>query len=307
MTTPSQNNLPPSVQADLNDAKQVFFNEDLVEQVDPGYNRMIEGLDAAVRQFEEEREQVGSYLFNQEEFVDACQHVVADQLSALKKEKIPMMEVAKRFNRWITFCDAVAQLGITCVYSKEAMHKEDYATVFSTLKVNKVFETTFFKPRGIRVELTHKSPEVKAKYPWLAMPCLVVTDEEGKEHLIAITPSPEAQVWWLDVLTGFHASYNWDFTPEDIDDVAVTSLDDPYAPIRPEVEEEGTIDPDFLAEAHRTRFEEFGTPLPSIQPPPPPVQKPSKPSYPPVIKVGFVGAIIAAAAFVFKLFRRKKG
>ena len=47
------------------------------------------------------------------------------------------------------------------------------------------------------------------KYPWLAMPVLIISDDNGVEHQIAITPSPNARVWWLDILAGFHGSYNW--------------------------------------------------------------------------------------------------
>ena len=47
------------------------------------------------------------------------------------------------------------------------------------------------------------------KYPWLAMPVLIISDANGVEHQIAITPSPNARVWWLDILAGFHGSYNW--------------------------------------------------------------------------------------------------
>lgn len=257
MTTPDHN-FPQSVQHELTDLKQVFLNEDHVENVDPGYNRMIEGLNAAIKQHDEEREQVGSYLFNQGEFIDSLEHVVADQLSAIKKEKLPMMEVSKRFNRWITFCDAVVQLGFSCIYSKDSLQKEEYATVFGTLKLNKVFETTFLKPRGIRVALRHKSDEINNKYPWLAMPCLVVKDEDGVEHLIAITPSPEAQVWWLDILTGFHNSYNWGWMPED-DEIPVTSIDEPYAPLNDDGGNDGAIDEEFLAEINRKNDPEIAT------------------------------------------------
>lgn len=179
------------------------------QQGDPNYERMMETFTQVQIEIDEQNAQADKYLFNQQEFIDALEHVLADQRSALKKEKIDMMEWSKRFNRWFVFCDAVVNLGITCRYSRDAMQKEDYKTVFSTLALSKVFETTFLKPRKIRVEMTHKSKEVKEKYPWLAMPCLILLDDEGVEQQIALTPSPNARVWWLDVLIGFHGSYEW--------------------------------------------------------------------------------------------------
>jgi hypothetical protein len=236
-------NAPIEVQHDINDVKQAFMNEELVEAVDPNYNRMIETLEQAIKQTDEANKEGNDYLFNQEEFIHALENIVADQQSALKKEVIKLSQVAERFNRWVVFCNAVVNLGISCLYSKEALQKEDYATVFKTLKINKVFETTFLKPRGIKVELRHKSEKVMEKYPWLAMPVLVIKDESGEEHLIALTPSHEAVVWWLDILTGFHASYNWnyeDIVPEE--GPAVTSLGDPLAPIKPVFEPLSPID-----------------------------------------------------------------
>lgn len=236
-------NTPIEVQNDINDIKQAFMNEELVEAVDPNYNRMIETLEQAIKQNDEANKEGNNYLFNQEEFIHALEHVVADQHSALKKEVIQLKQVAERFNRWVVFCNAVVNLGISCMYSKDHLQREDYATVFKTLKINKVFETTFLKPRGIKVELRHKSEKVMEKYPWLAMPVLVIKDEAGEEHLIALTPSQEAEVWWLDILTGFHASYNWnyeDIVPEE--GPPVTSLGDPLAPIKPLYEPLSPID-----------------------------------------------------------------
>lgn len=242
---------PPSVQHDINDAKQLFLREDVVESIDPGYNRMMENLEEVVKQHNDIHKTT-DYLFNQGEFVDALEHVVADQLSALKKEKLTPMQWSERFNRWTTFCDAVVNLGFSCLYSKEALSSEEYDKVFSTLALNKVFETSFLKPRGIRVILSHKSAMVKEKYPWLAMPCLVVKDEQGVEHEIAITPSPNAEVWWLDILMSFHSSYNWNFMAEQAmeDEIAASSIDDPYAPINQEDQDED-INPEFLAEINK--------------------------------------------------------
>lgn len=203
-------NMPQGVINDINDAKALFMDEERIEGVDPQYNRIVDTLEDIVKkQVEEEKELSNDYLFNQEEFIDSLEHVVKDQLSALKKETLSPAEFAERFNRWFIFCDAVANLGITCLYSKDALKMQDYETVFKSLQISKQFETTFLKPRGITVKLTHKNPEIKTKYPWLAMPCLVIKDEQGTEHLIAITPSPFARVWWLDILSSFHNSYQW--------------------------------------------------------------------------------------------------
>lgn len=176
---------------------------------DANHERIITALTEIQIQLDEDRKNADTYLFNQQEFIAALDHIVADQQSALKKEKIDSAQWAERFNRWFVFCDAVLHLGFTCRYKPEAMQKEDYETVFRSLALSKVFETTFLKPRRIRVELTHKSDEVKKSYPWLAMPCLIVTDEKGEEQLIALTPSPYAPVWWLDILTGFHSTFEW--------------------------------------------------------------------------------------------------
>lgn len=233
MINQDKSQLPADIQPDLNDAKQPFYNEELVEAVDPNYNRMIENLENAIKQSDAEQKEGNNYQFNQEEFVNALEHIVADQLSAIKKEVIQLKQVGERLNRWVVFCNAVVNLGISCMYSKEALKDEKYEEVFKTLKLNKVFETTFLKPRGIKVELRHKSEKVMEKYPWLAMPVLVVKDEKGEEHLIALTPSPDAEVWWLDILVGFHASYSWnyeDVTPEE--GPVVTTIGDPMAPIK---------------------------------------------------------------------------
>ena len=254
MTNPNSH-LPQGVQSDINEAKQLFMNADHVEGVDPQFNRVVEGLEEAIIQHDKEFSVDGNrYLFDQVAFVDSLEHVVDDQLSAVKKEKLPWQEVAVRINRWLVFSEAVVNMGITCLYSRDALEKEDYATVFSTLKLNKTFETSFLKPRGIKVEFRHKNAMVKEKYPWLAMPCLIVKDEEGQEHEIALTPGPEAHVWWLDILTNFHASYNWDFNDLAGDGVAASSIDDPFATLRPDEDEddgEFTINPDFMEEQNK--------------------------------------------------------
>lgn len=233
MINQDKNQLPADVQVDLNEAKQVFMNEELVEAVDPNYNRMIETLEKAIKQTDDQKKEGNNYQFDHEEFVNSLEHIVADQLSAVKREVIQLSQVGERFNRWIVFCNAVVNMGISCLYSKEALEKEEYEKVFKTLKLNKVFETTFLKPRGIKVELRHKSEKVMQKYPWLAMPVLIIKDEKGEEHEIALTPSPDAEVWWLDILTGFHASYSWNY--EDVmpeEGPVVTSIGDPMAPIK---------------------------------------------------------------------------
>lgn len=257
MTNPNSH-LPQGVQFDLNEAKQLFMNEERVEDVDPQFNRVVEGLEEALKQHDEEFSVDGNrYLFDQSAFVNALEHVVADQLSAVKKEKLNWQEAAARINRWLVFCEAVVNMGITCLYSREALEKEDYTTVFNTLKLNKTFETTFLKPRGIRVEFRHKNAMVKEKYPWLAMPCLIVKDDEGQEHEIALTPGPEARVWWLDILTNFHASYNWDFQDLSGDGAAASSIHDPYATLDDDEDDEDedgfTVNPDFVAEQNQPK------------------------------------------------------
>lgn len=224
--------MPPEVEAEIQAGKAMF--EQMLEEgpKDEHYERILATMEEVIAQQDEEQKTLDGYIFNQEEFLDACDHVVADQRSALKKEKINSKEFAIRFNRWFTFCDAVLNLGISCLYSKDALKDKDYEAVFKTLKLNKQFETMFLKPRGLKVELRHKSKMVMEKYPWLAMPVLVINDEQGVEHEIALTPSPNAAVWWLDILSSFHGSYNWVLAPQfdmdDEDDVPTTSIDQPY-------------------------------------------------------------------------------
>jgi hypothetical protein len=235
MINQDKNQIPADVQVDLNEIKQAFMNEELVEAVDPNYNRMIETLEKAIKQTEENQQEGNNYQFDHAEFVATLEHIVSDQLSAIKREVLQLSQVGERFNRWVTFCNAVVNLGISCVYSKESLKDEKYEDVFKTLKLNKIFETTFLKPRGIKIELRHKSEKVMEKYSWLAMPVLVIKDEKDEEHLIALTPSPGAEVWWLDILSGFHASYNWNYNVEEVDpevEPVVTSIGDPLAPIK---------------------------------------------------------------------------
>lgn len=239
----NNSHLPQGVVNDINDAKALFLDEGHAEQHDPHYNRIVGSLqDIVKQQIEDEKKNPPQYLFDRKEFEDALPHIVKDQLSALKKETLSPAEFAQRFNRWFTFCDAVVNLGITCLYSKQALESNAYETVFESLKINKQFENAFLKPHDLRIELTHKSKEVQEKYSWLAMPCLIITDDAGVEHQIAITPSPFAQVWWLDILVSFHASYNWEWTDQldvsEEDNVFTTSLDQPYPPSY----EEGGID-----------------------------------------------------------------
>lgn len=170
----------------------------------------------------------GNYLFNHDEFVDSLQYIVADQLSVLRGEQVERGEWAKRFNRWFVFCDGVVNMGISCVYKQEALGKEDYETIFKGIRVNAMFETAFLKPRGIKIVFAYKNDEIKEQYKWLAMPTLEITDDQGVVHQIAITPSPGAAVWWLDILSQFHANYNWDWKDEED---LVTTVDDPYAAV----------------------------------------------------------------------------
>lgn len=208
----------------MNHIPETFDNEgEEQEQLDPIDTQtaeIIQSLYNAQLQIEEEEKDLDrAYIFNQHEFVDSLNYVVEDQLSVLRGDKITMQQWSERFNRWFVFCDAVVNLGISVVPKAEALDKQDYAEVFKGVQVNAVFNTTFLKPRNIRVIFSHKSPEVKEKYKWLAMPCLIVKDEKGVEHEIAITPSPNAAVWWLDLLSSFHATYNWNLNPVSIPDL----------------------------------------------------------------------------------------
>lgn len=245
MTTPDQ--LPPEIQAEINATKALFEAELLNDEpttVDPHYDRIINTLIQVSEGLEEENNTINSFLFDHAEFVDALDHVVSDQLSAIKKEKITMPEWSDRFNRWFIFCDTVINLGISCTYSKDALKTHDHATIFKTLKLNKNFETTFLTPRKIRIEFTHKSKQVKDKYPWLAMPCLIVKDEAGQEYQIAITPTPIGRVWWLDILLSFHGSYDWITDHPEVNDPdgeeyePTPTIDDPYMTYQMKKDEE---------------------------------------------------------------------
>ena len=245
----SHNYIPPEVQADISAGKALF--EEALEEGprDENHERLLASLEDVIVKLDEEKKAADGYIFNVEEFVDACQHVVSDQLSALKGEKIDRVEFAKRFNRWFVFCDAVVNMGISCRYPKDALKDKEYEEVFKTLKLNKQFEATFLKPRRIRVEMRHKSKQVMDKYPWLAMPVLIVRDKDDVEHEIALTPSPNATVWWLDILSSFHGSYNWVLAPQfgegddDEEEAPVTSIDQPYP--------EGTIREGAPYKVHR--------------------------------------------------------
>lgn len=235
MNTPDK--IPQDVQQQIDGVKAMVeqeLSEENVQQSEAKahYDRIMETLMQVTERLDEEAEKTERFLFNQAEFINALEHVKADQLSGLKKEKISPAEWATRFNRWFVFCDTVINMGISCRYPKESAKKEDYETIFQTLKLNKQFETTFLKPRGIRVEFKHKSKQVMDKYPWLAMPVLLITDEAGEEHQIAIIPSPNSQVWWLDILLNFHGTYDWNaIDPWDLqsaDGAPRSTIDDPY-------------------------------------------------------------------------------
>lgn len=262
-----ENYIPNDVRADI-DAGKALFEKALEEGPrDENHERLLASLEDVIVKLDEEKKEAGGYIFNIEEFVDACKHINADQLSALKKEKIDRVEFAKRFNRWFIFCDAVVNMGISCRYPKDALKDKKYEEVFKTLKLNKVFESSFLKPHRIQVELRHKSKQVMNKYPWLAMPVLIVHDKEGIEHEIAITPSPIASVWWLDILSSFHGSYNWATASQFEDyyeEVPTTSISQPYP--------EGTIRGEemrntTIADFNATRFETVNTKAEAIEQP----------------------------------------
>lgn len=209
-----------------NESINIFQAEE--DTRDPHYAKMLQTFADVQIKLDETNASADRYFFNHDEFVAALEFINADQLSVLNEDKISMTEWTKRFNRWFVFCDAVVNMGVSCIYSKQALEKEDYDTVFKGIKVNAIFDTTFLKPRGIKVIFTHKSTQVQEKYPWLAMPCLIITDKEGVEHQIAITTSPRASVWWLDILAGFHESYNWNL---DSNEIPLGDEDNSYASI----------------------------------------------------------------------------
>lgn len=254
----SHSYIPPEVQADISAGKALFEEALAQGPRDEEHERLLTSLEDIIVQLDEEKKAADGYVFNVEEFVNACQHVVADQLSAIHGEKIDRIEFARRFNRWFVFCDAVVNMGISCRYPKDALKDKEYEEVFKTLKLNKVFESTFLKPRRIRVELRHKSKQVMSKYPWLAMPVLIVRDKDDVEHEIAITPSPNAAVWWLDILSSFHGSYNWVLTPQfdegdDEEEAPATSIYQPYpeGTVREEEpESEHALDEQFCLKAN---------------------------------------------------------
>lgn len=202
--------IPAQVQSEI-DAGVAALQEEIqvAEQIDPHYNRILETLENVSSLLEEQAKQEEGYRFDPEEFEAALPHIIADQLSALKKEKLSAIEWAERFNRWFVFSDTVINLGFSYLAPKKEIQKEDYEAVLRTLKLNEQFKNTFLVPHGIQIEMAYKSREIKEKYTWLAMPCLVIVDEEGQKHQIALTTSPLAKVWWLEVLMGFHASYQW--------------------------------------------------------------------------------------------------
>lgn len=200
--------IPLEVQTEINAGKNMF---DSIRDKphDEHYERIVEDLTRAVKQVDEEKTQDNTYLFDHDEFVDALDHILEDTRSALRKDKLSTKEFAERFNRWFVFCDALINLGFTCFYSKESLNEGDYESVFKTLVLNKAFESTFLMPRGIKVELRHKREEVTGKYPWLAMPVLVIQDDNEVEHTVSIAPSGHAVVWWFDILAYFHGAHEW--------------------------------------------------------------------------------------------------
>lgn len=195
------------------DAKPPTIEQYEEREQDEHTARITQALYEAVKDILEQDQEKDSYIFSQIDFVNTLNYIVEDQLSVLRQDKLTMPQWTERFNRWFVFCDAVVNLGISVIPKKEALEKQDYEEVFKGVQVNANFNAMFLKPRNIRIVFSHKSPEVKEKYKWLAMPCLVITDDQGVEHEIAITTSPNANVWWLDLLTSFHATYNWNHNP----------------------------------------------------------------------------------------------
>lgn len=204
--------VPLEVQSDIS-AGKTLFEEALNEKPkDEHHEHILNTLESIIIKLDDEKKNADSYLFNHAEFVEACKHVIPDQLSAIRKDALTLKEFSTRFNHWFIFCDAVANLGISCLYPKEALKDKDYAAVFKTLKLNKAFESSLLTPHGIKIEFRHKNKQVMEKYPWLAMPVLIINDDAGVEHQVAITPSHHAAVWWLDILANFHGSYDWVLT-----------------------------------------------------------------------------------------------
>lgn len=169
-----------------------------------------------LQQHEQEKDIKHGYYHDHFEFMESLDHVVNDQFSAIRNDKISITELTTRINRWFVFCDAVANLGVSCLYNKNNANNNDYAKMFGGLRINSAFTSTYLKPKGIVVEFRHKSKEARENFPWLAMPCLVIVDNKGTEHEVAITPTSGASVWWLDILTSFHNTYNWNMDPTHI-------------------------------------------------------------------------------------------
>lgn len=171
-------------------------------------------LENIMMQQEEQKENSDhGYYHDHFAFMESLDHVVADQLAAIRNDKISITELTTRINRWFVFCDAIANLGVSCIYNKRNADNNDYAKMFGGLRINAAFISTYLKPKGITVEFRHKSTEARENFPWLAMPCLIIVDNANTEHKVAITPTTSASVWWLDILTSFHNTYNWDMDP----------------------------------------------------------------------------------------------
>lgn len=164
-------------------------------------------------QYEQEDKSDKGFFHDHEAFLESMEHVVQDQFSAIRGDKISLGELANRINRWGTFCDAVVNVGVSCIYNQRFAADNDYEKLFKGLRVNASFNSLYLKPRNIVVEFRHKSEEAKEKFPWLAMPCLIIKGNDGEEHEIAITPSNDGRTWWLDTLTNFHNTYNWNLEP----------------------------------------------------------------------------------------------
>lgn len=227
--------LPQDVKENLENIRDAFaadYSE--IEKLDPNYNGVVNHLAELQVRLDEQRKGADGYFFNVDEFKDALEHVVADQLSAIAKERITMQEFGARLNRWFVFCDAVVNLGVYCPLDKEALAAKDFEKVFKKIKLNKQFEETFLKKHKIQIEFAYKTGSLKKEYKWLAMPVLVIKDAEGKRHEIAITPSPVGSIWWLELLSEFHGSYQWkseqEVEQQDFDEAPYTLYGDTEPP-----------------------------------------------------------------------------
>src|SRR5690606_13564876 len=133
--------------------------------------------------------------------------IIPDQLSALKKEKIGPREYGARLTRFYDFMDAVLVEGFTCLYDQEMVKAGRFKEVYETLKLKEDFVEKYLTPHGIRIEYAYKELRVKESQPWLKMPVMIVTDEVGIDHQIAISNSHRIILPWFDLLVKFHSVF----------------------------------------------------------------------------------------------------